>query len=1001
MIDADFIEACLIQFGIKGTYQSLAGEIDFNFLIDSADGSKYILKISPHKYDLHVIEFQDKLLQHISSGISKIKVPNIISAKNGQNLVLLADSTGNIRAVRLLTWSDERIWSSVNQINQELFHSLGVQAGIITNSLLDFHHPFANRTFDWNLDQAEWTENYLHLFEAEEKQLIASFLQKYKSSKTEIALLRKSVIHNDVNDHNIIVSNDKIKPLVHAIIDFGDAVYSTSINDLAVTIAYAVMNKPDPISAACPIVAGYHKSFSLKDAEIKHLYLLVAMRLVLSVTKSAINREGEPENTYLQVSDKPAWELLRLWDKTDDNFAYYTFRKCVGLSPHPDESKFRNWATLQNTSLSVMFPGLLKNNICSLDMTIGSSFLGHRSEFDDNNYLWFKITQWAKLYPEAIPANGYLETRPFYSTEAYKKEGNDGPEYRTVHLGVDYWLEAGTEIHAPLDGVVYSIKNNNNFKDYGPTIILKHEFNGHFFYSLYGHLSVSSLLVVKQGETVKKGDHIGFIGNSKENGSWSPHLHFQIILDMLNNSSVFPGVSFPKEVDVWKSICPDPNTIFGAIDISAKPHDKEPDILILRNRYLGKSLSVSYSNPLHIVRGEGAFLTDKTGRKYLDTVNNVAHVGHEHIRIVNAGIRQMSILNTNTRYLHENIIQFAEKLISICPENLCVVHFVNSGSEANELALRMAYSFTNQKDIIALEMGYHGNTNSCIDISSYKFNGKGGKGKPANTHIIPLPDTFRGKYTGEKAGLFYSDHGKKIIKTLESNGRSPAAFIHESIVSCGGQIDLPPFFLGEVYSAVRGAGGVCIADEVQTGLGRIGSNWWAFEPHGIVPDIMTIGKPLGNGHPVGAVICTLEVANAFANGMEYFNTFGGNPVSCAIGYEVIKVVEDENLMQNALKTGKYLIEGLHSLQNNFPLIGDVRGKGLFLGFELLTDEKIPLPDHTSYLSNRMREMGILTSIDGPDHNVIKIKPPMCFDQRNADEFLRRLSSVLKENAMIM
>lgn len=999
MTDKAFINACLAKYGIKGKSESLPGELDFNFLIVSDEGIKYVLKVSRPDYNQEVFDFQEKLLSHLAQFGNGLNFPNLISTIKGETLIFVADSVGRMRAVRMLSWIEGSLWSSICPISDTLLFSLGIEAGKITKTLYEFKHTFSARSFDWNLDNAGWVQDSIHLFSGEQNAILKSFIEQYKKAKPKLSLLRKSVIHNDANDNNILVYSNETEIKVKAIIDYGDAVYSNTINDLAVTVAYAIMGKPDPLRASLPIVQGYHTSFTLLDEEVNHLHLLVAMRLVISVTKSAINREKEPENTYLQISDKSAWELLKKWKNINENYAYYTFRSGLGLNAHPNEDTVKKWLLGQRINLSTLFPTIGLTLTSQPDMGIGSTFLGHRIDFDNNEVFWQKIKEWNKKHPDTIPSNGYMEIRPFYSTETYKKEGNTGPEYRTVHLGTDFWVEAKTPVHCALDGIVHSVKNNNNHKDYGPTVIIKHDFQDGSFFTLYGHLSLSALSVVTNGQFVKKGDLLGYIGDNQENGHWAPHLHFQLILDMMDNTSDFPGVAFPVEQDIWMSICPDPSLLFGFGNDIHKEKNTAEDILNKRKKHLGRSLSISYHNPLHIVRGEGAYLLDTTGRKYIDTVNNVAHVGHEHYRVVKVGIDQMSVLNTNTRYLHENIILFAEKLLSTFPSELCVVHFVNSGSEANELALRMAYTYTGQKDILALDAGYHGNTNNCIDISPYKFNGKGGKGIPANTHIIPLPDTFRGLYRDVNAGLSYANHVYEITSSLNKNGKSPAAFIHESIVSCGGQIELPPLFLERAYKYVRNIGGVCIADEVQTGLGRVGSHWWAFEQYGVLPDIVTIGKPLGNGHPIGAVVCTRAIADSFANGMEFFNTFGGNPVSSAIGNEVINVVIEEGLRQNAEQIGKYLIEELNMVKQKFPIIGDVRGKGLFLGFELTTSDLNPLPEQTSYLSNRMRELGILTSTDGPDNNVIKIKPPLCFSKQNAEDFLIRLQQILRENAM--
>jgi 4-aminobutyrate aminotransferase-like enzyme len=471
------------------------------------------------------------------------------------------------------------------------------------------------------------------------------------------------------------------------------------------------------------------------------------------------------------------------------------------------------------------------------------------------------------------------------------------------------------------------------------------------------------------------------------------------MLSVLGYEKDFPGVAYPNEVEVWKSICPDPNLLFGQPGLQ-KQASVDPSLTTAyRKEHLGLSLSLSYSEPLKIVRGDGAYLIDHQGRRYLDTVNNVAHVGHEHPRVVRAGQQQMAVLNTNTRYLHDNINEFARELLSTFPEELSVVHLVNSGSEANELALRMAQSCTAQKDMIAVEVGYHGNTNACVNVSSYKFDGKGGSGAPEHTHIVPLPDRFRGIHRGEETGPLYAAHVQEQIERIHSKGRKPAAFICESIMSCGGQIELPDHYLEIAYAMVRESGGICIADEVQVGCGRVGKQFWGFQLHGVIPDIVTIGKPIGNGHPLAAVVCTREVADAFANGMEYFNTFGGNPVSCTIGTEVLRVLKEESLQEHALNVGSYLKEELLKLQGEFPVIGEVRGQGLFLGIELCDRERNPLTEKAAHLANRMKDLGILMSTDGKDENVMKIKPPLVFSRSQADLLLGALKGVFREDYM--
>ncbi|MCF8113040.1 MAG: aminotransferase class III-fold pyridoxal phosphate-dependent enzyme, partial [Desulfotignum sp.] len=930
----------------------------------------------------------------------------------------ITDDAGNLRLVRLLSWIDGRMWSRVNPVTDRLLISLGKQAGQVTLALQGFDHRLAHRDLKWDLAQADWTRNHLDLFTDEQRHIIDHFYHQFTQLQEAYQGLRKSVVHNDVNDNNVVVTPDRINPEVRAIIDYGDAVYTQTVNDLAVAVAYAAMGKPDPLEAARCVVQGYHSVFQLQEQELAMLYTLVAVRLVISVTCSAVNRSKEPENPYLLISENPAWDLLNQWQAVDEHLAHYSFRQACAMAPHPHESAFARWAAQYDTSLAALFfpkesdqksfPGAVP-----VDLSVGSAWLGNAADYADPDHLAFKLTQLSRAHGRAVPAGGYLEyrTRSFLAaheagmTQPVRKEGNSGPKYCTAHLGVDLWADTGTPVHALFDGRVVQVRgegeDTEDCKDVNICLVLAHRTPDDIvFYTLYDGLDPECSTRLQDNQILRKGDRLGVVGSWNKNGTRVPHLHFQVMLDRLGYGCDFPCTAFPDNLEVWQSICPDPDLFFKSSALATVQQPDTRKVMDFRRQHLGKSLSLSYDTPLKIVRGSGAFLVDDTGRRFLDTVNNVAHAGHEHPRVVKAGQDQMAVLNTNTRYLHDNINQFAGALLATFPDALSVVHFVNSGSEANELALRMAKAATGQRDMIAVEVGYHGNTSACIDISSYKFDGRGGHGVPACTHIVPLPDTFRGLYRGADTGQKYAAHVREQIERIHETGRGVAGFICESIISCGGQIELPDRYLKTAYDEVRKAGGVCIADEVQVGCGRVGHAFWAFELHGVVPDIVTIGKPIGNGHPLAAVVCTREVADAFANGMEYFNTFGGNPVSCAIGLAVLQVIADENLQENAKMTGDYLKKGLRALQKPFPMIGDVRGQGLFLGFELVDENRQPLGEKAGYLANRMRDLGILMSTDGRDHNVLKIKPPAVFSKQHADELLFRLETVLAEDFML-
>jgi 4-aminobutyrate aminotransferase-like enzyme/Ser/Thr protein kinase RdoA (MazF antagonist) len=983
-------------YGLKGVVTPLPGEIDFNFRVKKEESEGFILKVSRPNEDDSYLDFQQKLLQHLEEKEGKSR---ILKNKEGRSISEFTDQAGNLRKVRLLPWVSGRVWSKVNPQLDDLRFSLGEKCGSLTKALQGFDHPKAHRNIDWDVAQSLWTKEHMDLFKGEQKTIISGFQKQFEKAQDSNVNLRKSVVQGDANDNNIIVSSELINPSVKAIVDFGDAVYTQIINDLAIACAYAIMNHPDPLAAALPIVKGYHSKFALEASELEHLYNAIAMRLVISVTKSAINKTKEPDNSYLQISEKSAWKLLEKWSKVNAQFALYSFRIACGYKGHPSEETFKNFTQNATSKFSDLFPTIKRDEIHLLDLKVSSTWMGSKVEFNNLDLFQFKIDQLQKQHPSKLIAGGYCEPRPLYTSSAYDKEGNNGPQSRTFHLGIDFWLPEGTPVHTLFDGEIFTSTNDAGFKEYGGLIILKHCENDLTFYTLHGHLSIASTELHKVGDKIKKGDCIGYLGNTKENGEWAPHLHFQIMLSMLDYTLDFPGVTYFNQLEVWKSICLDPNLLFKNKDLVTNYGKDEVELIAFRKEHLGKSLSLSYDQPLHIVRGEGVYLIDAQGRKYLDTANNVNHVGHQHPKVVAAGQKQMSLLNTNTRYLHDEIVAYTEALLKKLPQELSVLHIVNSGSEANELALRMAKACTGQNDMLAIEVGYHGNTNAVMEVSSYKFDGKGGSGKPETTHILPLPDSFRGKYTGDNSGSEYATHAKQHIDHLKSSGKGIAGFIGESMISCGGQIEPPKNYFKEVYKHVREAGGICIADEVQTGFGRMGKSFWAFELYDVIPDIVTMGKPAGNGHPLAIVACTKEVAEKFSNDMEFFNTFGGNPVSCAIGRTVLEVIEEEKLQQNALEVGGFLKNELKALQNEFPIIGDVRGEGLFLGFELNTSEKKPLANHASYLANRMKTLGILMSTDGPYYNVLKIKPPMVFSEKNAKELIIRLKTVFTEDFM--
>ena len=416
------------------------------------------------------------------------------------------------------------------------------------------------------------------------------------------------------------------------------------------------------------------------------------------------------------------------------------------------------------------------------------------------------------------------------------------------------------------------------------------------------------------------------------------------------------------------------------------------DLIKRRQRHLGASI-LFYDQPLHIIRGEGSYLYDHHGRQYLDCYNNVASLGHCHPRVVDALYRQAKLLNTHTRYLHENVIEYAEKLSGMMPTGLDISMFVCTGTEANELAMRIARAVSERNGVITMKASYHGNSTLAHEISAAAWPEDG---LPGHVVAVEPPNTYRGPFTGSKAGVQYASLLDEAMDELDARGEGTAVFICDTIFDTQGTLEAPPDYFKEVYQRVRARGGLCIADEVQAGLARTG-RMWGFEHYDVVPDIVTLGKPMGDGHPIAAVVTSEEIASKFTNSNVYFNTFGGNPVSAAVGIEVLDIVKQESLVAHVEATGNYLKDNLKQLQNQHQIIGDVRGLGLFLGIELVEDPttKLPAQALARSLPDRLKENGLLIGLSGRDGNVLKIRPPLIFGREECDRVVACLDQVLR------
>src|SRR5712664_2225006 len=1006
--EAEAVRLARELYGLEATARALPGEYDENFHLTSADGHAFVLKVMHPAREQSFIELQCRALTHLAQRAPQLRLPRVTPNRSGELFTSIAAADGAARLVWLLTFVPGKVLADVRPHSMELLGDLGRFLGEMDAALRSFTHPAAHHELKWDSSRAGWIREYVqHIGDSKRRALVEKCLALYEAEVVPVLpRLRRGVIYGDANDHNVLVSDPWPQPRkVVGVIDFGDVHYGLTVSEPAIAAAYAILGKEDPLEAAAAIVAGYHGAFPLEEAELSVLYALIGGRLAVSVTNSAQRKTLKPDDAYVTVSEAPAWEALERLEKIHPRFAHSTFRAACGLPPVPQGEKIESWLEASaGSAASILDVDVRTVPSLVFDLSVGSTFLGADPCAAETPALTEKIFRAMKSAGASVGVGRYDEPRLLYTSPLFGASGNPTDERRTIHLGMDLFVEPGAPLRAPLDGVVHIVANNSAPLDYGPVVILRHETSGgEEFFTLYGHLSKDSLVGLEVGQRVARGQTFARVGSAQENGGWTPHVHFQIIFDLLELGADLPGVAYASQRSVWTSLSPDPNLLLGIPAALFPAKEPEfPETLAARRTLLGKNLSVSYQRPLKIVRGWMQHLYDDLGRAYLDVYNNVPLVGHSHPRVVQAAQAQLALLNTNTRYLHDNVNRYAGRLTRLLPESLRVCFFVNSGSEANELALRLAREHTGREDIIVLEHAYHGHTNTLIDISPYKFNGPGGRGKQPWVHVAPLADDYRGAYRREdkQAGAKYARHVEEILERTRAEGRGVAAYIAETLPSVGGQMVVPPGSLAEVYHHVRRAGAVCIADEVQVGFGRLGTHFWGFETQRVIPDIVVLGKPIGNAFPLAAVITTPQIAAAFDNGMEFFSTFGGNPVACAAGLAVLDVLQEENLQQNALRVGNYLIEGLKTLQTRHALIGEVRGSGLFLGIDLVLDRETrqAAPFQASYVVNRLRDRGILAGTDGPHHNVIKLRPPLVFSEADADLFVKTLDAILQEDA---
>ncbi len=982
------------QWGIDASLSKLDGEYDLNFL---AVGEKdYVLKVMRPGCDAEFIDMQCKAFEQLQNASPNLPIPNVIPSKTGAPFTSFKDEDGEDRLLWVLERMHGKIYADFKPKTAALAHELGRMVGGIDKALAGFKHPSLERDFKWNLIQGDWIGGDLDVIsDPARKNLIEDILAEYKGLKDALFAMDKVAIHNDVNDYNILVQGTLTEaPSVSGIIDLGDMCYAPRICDLAVTAAYMVLDTDNVESTLAALVSGYHDAYPLGTDEIDMLWTLLRLRLVVSVVNSTIMAKENPDDPYVVISQNPAWDFLEN-NSVNPGLIKMRLRSACGLPITDQAEEVSAWLTKERGNFADVIGVPVKNAATAPLSVEVSTYPQNPFDMTDEEAADLDID-------EGVYIGFYNEPRLVYTDKAFYNGPHKSSNRRTVHLGVDLFEAAGTKVHSPMDATVEELDNRTGHLDYGGLVVLRHETDeGVPFYTLYGHLNPASIADLTVGQKIAKGEVIAALGDESHNGGWAPHLHFQVSPTMEGMGADWPGAADPDEMYFWSKMYPNPAALLNVPDEKTRYEPPvKAKVLEKRQESFGHNLKLTYSDPVMFLRGWKHHLFDEWGRPYLDSYNNVPHVGHGHPRIQAVAADQLKRINSNTRYLHPAQTAFADTILKHMPEELTVCFFVNSGTEANELALRLARAHSGGKDMITPDHGYHGNTTGCIDISAYKFNAPGGIGQSDWVHLVEVADDYRGTYRRGEDDIAekYASLVDDALKAIETRGGKLAGFIAETFPSVGGQIIPPKGYLAKVYERIRTAGGVCIADEVQTALGRLGDYFFAFEQQEALPDIVVMGKPIGNGHPLGVVVTTRAIADSFAEGPEFFSTFGGSNLSCRMGKEVLDIVEDEGLQENAKVMGDKLLSGLRDLQNKYDIVGDVRGIGLFIGLDLVTDRetRVPGTELASYVKNRMRENRILMGSEGPADNILKIRPPITIQSDDVEMIMDVMDKVLDE-----
>ncbi|WP_339448109.1 aminotransferase [Pseudomonas sp. EA_5y_Pfl2_R50] len=940
------------HYGLDGTLQALGSQQDLNYRVDSPRG-RFVLKICRGDYALVELQAQHAGLKYLAEHGS-VTVPRVIAARNGEDLLSL-EVAGEAVHVRLLDYIEGQPLTHLEHLGHAVVAEFGRLCGAMDLALAGFDHPGLERTLQWDARHASALIKHLLPVIKNEQQrtLIASAAEQAEQRLLPLQdQLPVQAIHMDITDDNAVWARDAQRHWqLQGVIDFGDLVRTWRITDLSVTCAALLHHAVGDPFVILPAVQAYHAVNPLQYQELQALWPLIVARAAVLVLSGEQQVSIDPGNTYSRDNLSHEWEIFRVATSVPLALMEAAILTSVG---HP-------LPAIDSAGFAPLLPSLVGREFALIDLGVLSP------HFEAGNWEQDGIDQ--RLLTEAQAAHGLAASRyGQYRLSRTRPDTADEPE--TFPLHVELRVPDGTPVQAPFAGVLHQTPD-------GALQLASAQLS----VRLWG---VSPTL--HNDAALVKGQVLGAV---------SGPLRVQLSRGAPGNAPLF---CTPSRAAAWQALCPSPAALLG-LACDAEPELDAKTLLERRDASFARTQKHYYVDPPRIERGWRNHLIDMQGRSYLDMLNNVAVLGHGHPRMAAVAARQWSLLNTNSRFNYAAVAEFSERLLKLAPEGMDRVFLVNSGSEANDLAIRLAWAYSGGRDMISVLEAYHGWTVGADAVStSIADNPKALESRPDWVHPVPAPNLYRGEFRGVDSAPGYVRSVEHHLHSIAAQNRQLAGFICEPVYGNAGGISLPPGYLQQVYGLVRAQGGVCIADEVQVGYGRMGNFFWGFEDQGVVPDIITMAKGMGNGQPLGAVITRREIAEALEAEGYFFSSAGGSPVSCQIGMAVLDVMEEEKLWENAQVVGGHFKARLEALIDKHPLVGAVHGSGFYLGVELIRNRETlePATEETTLLCDRLRELGIFMQPTGDHLNILKIKPPMVTSQRSVDFFVDMLDRVLEE-----